>query len=326
MKGDILILAEHRENHLDNITWELLGKGRQLADQMQSRLMVLLVGSALDPMIAQLKNSGADGVLAVDHPDLADYRAEQYATAIAVAVKGSAAGIVLMGYTYLGMEIGPAAAVRLGGTMVTNCSALDIENDALVAVRPMFGGTLQTRVQISGHGPYLISFEKGVLPKATPAEGNAAVESLTIGFDTQARRTEILKKLTIDTGGIDITKARILVSAGRGIGGPDKIPLIRQLADALGGQMACSRPVADMGWLPFAHQVGISASTVSPEVYIACGISGASQHVTAMRGSEMIIAINKDANAPIFRVAHYGIIGDLTDVIPALIAEAQKSS
>ena len=322
MQGDILIIAEHRDNLLDNVSWELMGKGRQLADQLGSRLGVLLVGEALEPMAAVLQGAGADVVLAAQHPDLGAYQAERYALAVAKAAEAFSPGLVLMGYTYLGMEVGPAVAVKLGGTMVSNCSELQLENDAWVAVRPMFGGTLQTKVQLAGAPPYIVSFEKGVLPKETLIGKDAPVQTVDVNFEAHPLRSTILETLTIDTGGIDITKARILVSAGRGVGSPDKLQVIRQLAEALGGEVACSRPVADMGWLPFAHQVGISASTVAPDVYIACGISGASQHVTAMRGASLIIAINKDANAPIFRVAHYGIVGDMFDVIPALIAEA----
>ena len=323
MKGDILVLAEHREGVLDNVTLELIGKGRSLADQGGSRLAVLVAGSDLNGLVDSLKTSGVDLVIPVQHELLEKYHAELYTTAIAEVCRQLDPGLVLMGYTYLGMEVGPALAVRLGGTMVSNCSELEAEGEDLVAIRSVLGGTLQIKVRVTGAQPYLISMVKGVLPRETLEPRNAAVEPPTLNLDSQTLRSRILEILTIDTGGIDITKAKILVSAGRGIGGPDKIPLLRELADALGGELSCSRPVADMGWLPVAHQVGISASTVTPDVYIACGISGASQHVTAMRDSGRIIAINKDPNAPIFRVAHYGIVGDVLEVVPALIAQAK---
>jgi len=323
MKGDILVLAEHKNAVLDNITWELIGKGRSLADQWGTRLAVLVAGSELDALVNNLKSSGVDLVLPVQHPLLKDYNAELYTTAIAQVCRQFNPALVLMGYTYLGMEIGPAVAVRLGGTMVSNCNEVHAEDNHLVVVRSMFGGTLQTRVRLVGAQPYMISIVKGVLPRKVSAARDAEVEWPAMDFDAKRLRSRILEILTIDTGGIDITKAKILVSAGRGIGSPDKIQLLRDLASALGGELACSRPVADMGWLPFAHQVGISASTVTPDIYIACGISGASQHVAAMRDSGRIIAINKDPNAPIFRVAHYGIVGDVLEVIPALIKQAR---
>jgi len=323
MKGDILVLAEHRNAVLDNITWELIGKGRSLADEWGTRLAVLVVGSELDAFIESLKTSGVDLVLPVQHALLKDYNSELYTTAIYQVCKQFSPALVLMGYTYLGMEIGPAAAVRLGSTMVSNCNELGVEGNDLIVVRSVFGGTLQIKVRLVGAQPYLISIVKGVQPRDNLAAKDAAVETLAIDFDEKRLRSRILEILTIDTGGVDITKAKVLASAGRGIGGPDKIPLLRELADALEGELACSRPVADMGWLPIAHQVGISASTVTPDVYIACGISGASQHIAAMRDSGRIIAINKDPNAPIFRVANYGIVGDLLEVIPALIKQAK---
>lgn len=323
MKGDILVIAEHREGVLDNVTWELIGKGRSLADRWGARLAVLVAGSDLNGMVDSLSSSGVDLVLPVQHELLGRYHAELYTTAIAEVCRQLDPGLVLMGYTYLGMEVGPALAVRLGGTMVSNCSELEAEGDALVAVRSVLGGTLQIKVRVTGAQPYLISVVKGVMPRETLDSRDAAVEPPALDLDSQTLQNRILEILTIDKCGIDITKAKILVSAGRGIGGPDKIPMLRELAGALGGELSCSRPVADMGWLPVAHQVGISASTVTPDVYIACGISGASQHVTAMRDSGRIIAINKDPNAPIFRVAHYGIVGDVLEVVPALIAQAK---
>jgi electron transfer flavoprotein alpha subunit len=323
MKGDILVLAEHKNAVLDNITWELIGKGRSLADEWGTRLGLLVAGSELETLVNSLKSSGVDLVLSVQHPLLKDYHAELYTTAIARVCMQFKPALVLMGYTYLGMEIGPAVAVRLGGTMVSNCSELEAEGEDLVAIRSVFRGALQTKVRLVGARPHMISIVKGALPRKALVARDAKVESKTIDVDAKTLRSRILEILTIDTGGIDITKAKILVSAGRGIGSPEKIQLLRDLADALGGELACSRPVADMGWLPFAHQVGISASTVTPDVYIACGISGASQHVAAMRDSGRIIAINKDPHAPIFRVAHYGIVGDLLEFIPALIKEAR---
>jgi len=190
-------------------------------------------------------------------------------------------------------------------------------------VRSVFKGSLQSRVQPQGAAPYVISIEKGVLPRNPLASKDAAVEAIPVDVGARKLRSRIVEILLAAKGDVDITKSKILVSVGRGVGSPDKIQLLRDLADALGGELACSRPVADMGWLPFAHQVGISANNVAPDVYIACGISGASQHVTAMRDSATIIAINSDPNAPIFRVATYGIVGDLHEVVPHMIAEAK---
>lgn len=322
MNGNILVLCEHKDAEIDNITLELVCKGRALADAWGTRLAVLVIGSEIEPVAASLKTSGVDLVLTARDPALEDYSAELYTTAAAQAVKAFNPAVVLMGYTYLGMEIGPAVAVRLGGTMVTNCTELDAVDGKLVVARNMFGATLQARVELTGAAPYLISVEKGVLPREALASKDAAVEAVAFNAAGEKLRSKIIEILSAVSGDIDITKAKVLVSVGRGVGGPEKMQPFRDLAAALGGEISCSRPVADMGWLSVAHQVGISASTVSPDVYIACGISGASQHVTAMRDSGTIIAINTDPKAPIFRVADYGIVGDVHEVVPAMIAEA----
>lgn len=323
MKGKVLVLAEHKEGVIDNITWELLGKGRAIADQWETSLAVLLVGADLEAMAEKLKTSGADIVLTAQDAELKDYNAELYTAVIADAAKSYNPTLILTGYTYLGMEVGPALSVRLGGTMVSNCTELDADGETLTAVRSVFKGTLQSKVQPQGPAPYVISIEKGILPRDPLASKDAAVEAIAVEAGARKLRSRIVEILMAAKGEVDITKSKILVSVGRGIGSPDKIPLLRELADVLGGELACSRPVADMGWLAFAHQVGISANNVAPDVYIACGISGASQHVTAMRDSATIIAINSDPNAPIFRVADYGIVGDLHEVVPHMIAEAK---
>lgn len=323
MKGNILVLAEHKETVLDNITSELLCKGRSLADAWGTKLAVLIIGPELDPMMDKLKNSGADLIITAQDPVLKNYSAELYTHVVAKAVSDFNPVLVMMGYTYLGMEVGPAVAVRSKGTLVANCTALDDVDGKLVVSRNIFGGTLQSRVQLEGDSPYLVSFEKGVLPKEELAPKDADVEALDLGLDKLNLRSKILEILAAATGGIDITKAKVLVSVGRGVGGPENIDMARKLAKALGGEISCSRPVADMGWLPFAHQVGISASTVTPDIYIACGISGASQHVTAMRDSGTIIAINTDPNAPIFRVADYGIVGDMFEIISEMLKVAE---
>jgi electron transfer flavoprotein alpha subunit len=209
--------------------------------------------------------------------------------------------------------------------MVSNCSDLQLVDGEVRVIRPMFGGTYETRVEVCGHPPYVISFQKGVLPSREQSSKSASVVPVPVEIDMAVLRSKILGVVEAAPGEVDITKAGILVSIGRGIGDRSKIPMAKDLAEALGGALSCSRPVADMGWLPFEYQVGISAKTVAPKVYIACGISGASQHVAAMRDSGLIIAINKDPNAPIFGVAHYGVIGNLFDIVPAFIEAAQTS-
>jgi electron transfer flavoprotein alpha subunit len=326
MKGDILVLGEHRGGASDKITWELLSKGRELADQWGTRLAVLHMGSDIEPLVTSMKGSAADLVLAANHPSLKDYRTEIYTATVVKAIRQFNPSLVLMGYTYLGMEIGTAAAARMNATLVTNCRTLDYVDDGIQVIRSMYAGALETRLSLNGPAPLFISMEKGALPYREGSFGEAVVESVEVEDGPSPLRCRILERLIPTPGDVDITKARILVSVGRGIGGKDKIGIIRELAEALGGAVSCSRPVVDMGWLSMDHQVGISANAVTPDVYIACGISGASQHITAMRDSRFIAAINKDPKASIFRVAHCGIVGDLFDVVPALIQEARSSA
>jgi electron transfer flavoprotein alpha subunit len=326
LKGDVLVLSEGKGAALDNMTFELLSKGREIADEWGSRLAVLAVGNRTEAIVKVLVNSGADVVLVADHPMLDNYNSEMYSRVISRAVKEFNPSLFLLGYTYLGIEMGPSVATRLNATMISNCTDIDCSENRVRVTRPMYAGNFQTKLEVKGPSPYVISFEKGCLPKKVYPSKIGAVVSVAVEPHEMSLRSKFISLIEPAAGEVDISKAKILVSAGRGVGSKDKLPIIYELADALGGTFSCSRPVVDMGWLPLERQVGISAKTVTPAVYIACGISGASQHVAAMRDSALIIAINKDPNAPIFRVAHCGVVGDLFEIIPAFIKEAHKSN
>lgn len=324
MNPNVLVLAELKNDAPDNITYELLTKGRSLADAKGGQLAVLVIGQGTESAHQALSESAADKVLVCDAPVLKAYNAEIYASVIADAIADTDPGLVLCGYTYFGIEIGTLAAAKANREVVSNCVDLTWSDDVLTASRNVYGATLRADVQLDTGRTYLVSFERGALPKQIEAFSPAVVETRDVTVDEATVRTQVVEVIKQAAGEIDITQASILCSVGRGIGDKDKIQLIQDLADALGGVVSCSRPVADMGWLPATQQVGISANYVTPDVYIACGISGASQHVAAMRDAGTIIAINKDPNAPIFRVAHYGIVGDLFDVVPAMIEQARQ--
>ncbi|MBU2647481.1 electron transfer flavoprotein subunit alpha/FixB family protein [bacterium] len=323
MSGEILVLSEHVAGVIDNVTYELLTLGRQIADEKGIGLAVLVLGNQTNALQDALSESGADVVLVADDLSLETYSAEVYAAVISDVVRERQPMMVLTGYTYFGIEMSAAVATRSGGSILSNCQDLNFNGDKPVVVRPMYGGTLLSRIGINGPAPYVLSFEKGALPRVELSGKTAELVSVPVAIEPATLKSSTIEIIKAAVGEIDIKKANILVSAGRGIADKENLTLISELAEALGGAISCSRPVADMGWLTPEYQVGISANYVTPSVYIACGISGASQHVAAMRDSGLIIAINKDANAPIFRVAHYGIIGDLFDVIPAMIKEAQ---
>ena len=323
--GDILVLPEIRKGELDSTAFGLLTKGRELADQLGVRLVALLVGSRLDGLIQSLSHAGANTILVADHLTLADYNPETYFNLISKVIDDLKPGFLLLGYTYWGMELGPALAQRSGSYMISNCVDLEIEDPFVRAVRPMFAGSYQARIESQMQRPYVVSFQKGALPTPKVISGAAEVMQVPVEIEEASLRSKVVEIVEPTEGEVDITKAEIIVAVGRGIGEEANIPMIRELADALGGSIACSRPVSDLGWLPKAYHVGISGKTVAPRKYIACAISGSGQHVAGMEASEMIIAINKDAKAPIFSVAHYGIVGDIFEIVPELTRQAKLS-
>ena len=325
LERDILVLPEIRKGELDSTAFGLLAKGRELADKLGVRLVALLVGSRLDGFIQSLSHAGANTILVADHLTLADYNAEAYFDLISKVINDLKPSFLLLGYTYWGMELGPALAQRSGSYMISNCIDLEIEGPVVRVVRPMFAGSYHAKIELQVQRPYVVSFQKGALPTPKGTAGAAEVMQVRVEIQAESLRCKVVELVEPPEGEVDITKAEIIVAVGRGIGEEANIPMIRELADALGGSIACSRPVSDLGWLPKAYHVGISGKTVAPKRYIACGISGSGQHVAGMEASEMIIAINKDPKAPIFSVAHLGIVGDIFEIVPELTRQAKVS-
>ncbi|MFC1930569.1 electron transfer flavoprotein subunit alpha/FixB family protein, partial [Chloroflexota bacterium] len=229
--------------------------------------------------------------------------------------------LFLMGHTFLGIETGPVVATRLGVCLVSNCVELEFSDGEFAVTRPVFGGTAHAKEILLGPQPHVVTLQKGRLTETSLMSGTATVENIPVQIDESSLRTSVIETIEASTEGIDITKADIIVAVGRGIGGKANIQQIEDLASSIGGVTACSRPVVDFGWLPLERLVGMSGKTVKPRVYLACGISGASQHVAGMTDSKVIIAINKDRNAPIFQVAHYGVAGDLFKIIGQIKVE-----
>jgi electron transfer flavoprotein alpha subunit len=322
--NNILVLIELRDRTVDSLSLQLLNKARQLADSKDLKVIALAAGSDLKEITEFLMDKGADTVLTADHPQLAIYNPELYTRVVCEMISSREHSLVLLGYTFIGMETASAMAARLSMPLISNCTDIEIEdNGSISVVRPVYGGTLQTRLK--GALPVMVSIQKGALAGGSRASKPAILESFNPRIDTSTLRTVVRAVLQPPTGEIDITRANIVVGIGRGIGQPANISLARKLAAALDGVIAATRPVIDMGWLPPEYLVGLSGKTVSPRVYIACGISGAAQHLAGMGDSHLIIAINKDTNAPIFNVAHYAVVGDLFQVIPAMIEEFNSS-
>ncbi|MBI2986029.1 MAG: electron transfer flavoprotein subunit alpha/FixB family protein [Deltaproteobacteria bacterium] len=325
MQSSILVITEHWNGQVDGITYQMLAKGRQLADSLGIGLAALVLGYRLDGVIAALQEKGMDVLLVVDHAQLAQAGAEVQASVIAEAVRQMQPRLVLIGYSLVGMELAPAIAAKLGAPVMTNCVNAEIIDGAAVVTRPLFDGTLHAKIALEDKGPPLVAVQRGATPSVQLPPRTASVQPVSVDMGSIPVRSEVLEVIEEPVSDVDIAKADIIVSVGRGIGDKEKIPMIEELAQALGGLMACSRPLVDLGWLPRERQVGASGKSVSPKLYVACGISGASQHLSGMSDSRMIVAINKDPNAPIFQVAHYGVVADLFEIVPALTEEAKKA-
>jgi electron transfer flavoprotein alpha subunit len=324
MQRDVVVLVEHRTDEVESVTYQMLAAGREIANGLGGQLLALVIGHDLAPVTGALRDKGIDKIVVVDEPQLSQSGADAQSHVIAEVVRRTQPRVVLLGYTLVGMELAPAIAAKLGSIAMTNCIDIGLREGSLVVTRPLFDGTSHVRILLDDSAPTIVALQKSVTPPLQNAATSAVVESLRVDLQNVSFRSKLLEITEEPASGIDISKAEIIVSIGRGIGDKDKLALIQALADALGGVMACSRPVVDVGWLARDRQVGASGKTVAPKVYIACGISGASQHLSGMTESRRIIAINKDANAPIFQVAHYGVVGDLFTIVPALTAAAKK--
>lgn len=325
MKGDILAVVEHTGEEVDALSLEIVARGRDLADRAGCRLKAILLGPAIEKPVRSLLESGPDTVFVAESPQLDLYNPELYAGIIEDVIKSNTFSLILLGYTFMGMEMGPALATRMRTRLFSNCVDLDLSADGIVVTRPMYGGMIYTQSVGIGAEPTLVSIQSGASPRREVVRrAPAEVIPVPVKAGEATCRTRALDILHQAEGGVDLRRADIIVAAGRGIGDRSNLRLIEELADALGGAVGCSRPLVDNGWLPGNMQIGISGHAVHPKVYIACGISGASQHVAGMRDSQMIIAINSDPKAPIFRVAHYGVVGDVLQVVPAIIERAQE--
>jgi len=325
MAHEILVLVEHAGGKVDSVTLQLLTAGRQLANQLNGGLLALVIGHQLDSVVNALEDSGADKILRADDPALASAAGEVQAHVIAQVARQTEARFLLIGYSLVGMELTPAIATLLGLNAFTNCVNVEMRDGAVTVARPLFDGTQLLHIALDENENAVIALQKGSFAPLEQSTKKAVVETVTIDSRNLPARSKVLAIIEETAGDVDIGKAEIIVSVGRGVGHEDKIPIVAELAEALGGVLACSRPVVDVGWLPRDRQVGASGKTVTPKVYLACGISGAIQHLTGMRDSRRIIAINKDPNAPIFGVAHIGVVGDLFEIVPALTKAAKEA-
>ncbi len=315
--NEIFVLAEHRQGKMREITYELLGCGEELARERGGSLTALLLGYGVKELAEEL-SMRVPRVLVVEDERLKDFNSVYYQRVLSALLSRDQPLLLLMGHTAYGMELAPSLSVELDLPLATDCLGLSFEGKQLKALRSIYGGKINAQVSLKESKSYMATLRPGVFAPKRPEEkkGTILIEPSPIQETTERKR--FLEYIEAPITGEDISQAEILVSVGQGIGGPEHLPMFEELAKSLGGMISCSRPVVDRNWLPKERQVGISGKTVKPKIYIAVGISGAFQHVTAIKGSETIIAINKDPRAPIFSVADYGIVDDFQNVIPLL--------
>ena len=327
----VFVFAQQVDNVLDGVAFELLGKGKELAKDLNTEVTAVLIGSGVKELADQLAEYGADRVIVVDDPQLKDYRTEPYAHALASVINEYKPEIMLVGATAIGRDLGPTVSARVKTGLTADCTMLEIgdfplnaapgqeqQHNQLLMTRPAFGGNTIATIACPYNRPQMATVRPGVMQKIAPIAGaKANVVEYNPGFTPNDRYVEILNIVKAVKNTANIMDAKILVSGGRGVGSKENFKLLEDLAEVLGGTVSCSRAVVENGWLPVDLQVGQTGKTVRPQIYFAIGISGAIQHVAGMEDSDLIVAINKDEDAPIFDVADYGLVGDLNKIVPA---------
>lgn len=320
--NDVWVIGELVDGKVHPVTVELIGEGKKLADKINKKLAVVVVGNGVRDVAEKLLHFGADKVLYIEHELLKDFNTEGYAITISDLIKERKPEIVLLGATSIGRDIGPRIAAKTGTGLTADCTKLEIDeaDGKLMQTRPAFGGNLMATIICPNNRPQMATVRPGVMAKAEHVEKiTGEVETICPSLKEEALRVKLIEKKNSERKRVNLTEAKVVVSGGRGLKEASGFKLMQELADALGGEVGSSRAAVDAGWIESIHQVGQTGTTVRPDLYVACGISGAIQHQAGMHESKYIIAINKDKNAPIFEICDFGIVGDLFEVIPAMI-------
>lgn len=317
-----LVVAEQREGALNLATWEAIAA----AQQIDVAVTVVVLGSGVEAVSRELAAAAIDRVMVVDDAALASYTADGYVQALATVIAQTQPAIVVFAHTYQTRDFAPALAARLVRPLITDVTAIRSDDGRRVFTRPMFQGKLSADVVAEGEAPHLVTVQIGAFRADSARRGAALapVEGTAVALDPSTIRQRPEAPFRAARQAVDLSRAQRIVAVGRGIKGQEHVKLAEQLAEALEAELAASRPICDAGWLSMDRQIGSSGQTVAPKLYVALGISGAIQHLVGMKGSRTIVAINKDADAPIFEVADYGIVGDLFEVVPAMVAALKK--
>ena len=329
--NDLWVIVETNEDgSAKNVGLELLTPGRMMAQKQGGKLVALVIGYNVDAAVKAVQEHGADQIIVVDDEVYKKYTTDAYTIAVCELMKKYAPLSAMLGATNNGRDLGPRINARLDTGLVADCTALDVDTledgSTIVAwTRPAFGGNLMATIKCPDHTPQMGTVRPGVF-KRELVGGNAEIIREEVKVSPDQIRTQVLEILAdMSDNKVDLEGAEIIVSGGRGVGGPDGFNIIRELAKELKAEVGASRAAVDSGWIPYAHQVGQTGKTVSPKLYIACGISGAIQHLAGISGADCVVAINKDPEAPIFNRADYGVVGNLFDVLPVLIEEIKKT-
>ena len=323
-----LLITEQRGGKWNKVSFETLAAAQQIVQQTKGTVSGAVIGKGVAALADELAAHQLDEVLLIEHDLLAEYTPDGFSIALRQVIESAKPDLVLLPHTYQVRDFAPKLAASLNKGMIGDCIACRHDGGKLVFVRQMFQGRTAADVVFTGEPPWVASFQAGAFRAdlaAKHASGKAPVKPVSVELKTEQIRTKPLELFREAKQAVDLTQAPVLVSVGRGIKAPENIPMAEKLAKLMGGEVSASRPICDEGWLPMDRQIGSSGQTVMPKLYLALGISGAIQHVVGMKGARTIAAINKDQNAPIFEVADYGIVGDLFEIVPALIEELEKT-
>lgn len=318
-------VAEHRGGEFRKITFELASEGRRLADALGARLTAVVLGSGIREKASVLAGYGADSVVVADDPRLETYTTDAYTSVLAQVLSAAGGGVVLLGASAQGKDLAARLSARLKAGLAQDCTAFSIEDGKFVAIRPVYAGKAYAKMGFPAEGFRIATARPNVMPVSDPDPGRSCdLVDARFTLDEAELKTRVVDVLADQSGKVDLTEAERIVSGGRGMKGPENYRMLEDLAGLLGAAVGASRSAVDAGWRPHSDQVGQTGKVVSPNLYIACGISGAIQHLAGMGTSKVIVAVNKDPDAPIFQRADYGIVGDLFEVIPALTEEIGK--
>jgi electron transfer flavoprotein alpha subunit len=327
MPQGVMVIAEQRDGEIRKVSYEVVSEGKRLADKLGQKVTAVLLGHNIKAKAGSLGHYGADKIVVADDARLANYTPDAYAAVVAQVVKANDPAVLLLGASVAGKDLAARLSARLGVGMAQDCTVFSIDNGRLNAIRPIYAGKAYAKVSFSDNYPHTATARPNVMPLNPPDTSKTAeIADATVTLDDAALKTKVADVLKEAAGKVDLTEADKIVSGGRGMKGPEGFKVLEDLASVMGASVGASRSAVDAGWRPHTDQVGQTGKVVSPNLYIACGISGAIQHLAGMSTSKIVVAINKDPDAPIFQKADYGVVDDLFKIVPALTEEVKKLS